>query len=176
MEQIEILRKLFDEKIIIIINNFLDNPEKKFSLTQISSLSKINVSTTLRILDKLVKQEVIELILMGKSKSYKLKQSEKTLTLNKILRKEDHLQEFVERLKKDSKIKKIILEVKNEKGAKLLIVGNLLAKEKINALAKDIENKYNFKIQFVEISEKQFSEMIKIGLYNLNKKVIWERN
>ena len=176
MEQIEMLRKLFDEKIIIIINNFLDNPGKRFSLTQISSLSKINVSTTLRILDKLVKQEVIELILMGKSKSYILKQSEKTLTLNKILRKDDHLQEFIERLKKDFKVKKIILEMKNKNSAKLLIVGNLLSKEKIKILAEDINNKHNFKIQFVEISEKQFLEMEEIGLYNLDKKKIWERN
>ena len=170
------LRKLFDEKIITIINSFLDNPQKKFSLTEISSSSKINISTTLRIINKLVRQGIIDVELTGKSKFYKLKPSEKTHTLNKILKKEDHIQEFIDRIKRDSRVKKIILEMKNERGAKLLIVGNFLSGEKIRSLAEEIRSKYSFRIQFVEISEKQFSEMQDIGLYNLDRKIIWERS
>lgn len=167
------LRKLFDEKIIIIIDNFLNNPEEEFSLTQVASRSKISISTTLRVLDKLIKQEIIEFIIVGKSKLYKLKKSEKTLALNRLLKKEEHIQEFIERLKKDPRIKKIILETKNEKGAKFLIVGDFLQREKIASLAEEIRNKYQFRIQFVEISEKQFEDMSE--LYNLHKKIVWEK-
>lgn len=170
------LRKLFDEKIIILLNNFLDNPDKKFSLTQISSASNINVSTTLRILDKLVKQDLVEIIKVEKSKFYKLKKSEKTTALSKILRKDDHINEFVERLKKDFSIKKIILDSRTQSGAKFIIVDTSPSKKRINVLAEEIEEKYKFKIQFVEISEEQFFDMKKIELYNLDDKIIWERN
>jgi len=175
MEQMEMLRKLFDEKIITILNQFLDNPDRKFSLTQVASISRINISTTLRILDKLVKQEIVELVRIGKSKFYKMKRSERTMALNRLLRREDHIHEFIEKLKRDFRVKKVILEIKSENGAKLVIVGNFLSKDKIDVLVEEIKDKYNFRIQFVEISEKQFSEMEGIGLYGLGEKVIWER-
>ena len=169
------LRKLFDEKLISIINNFLDNPTEKFSLTQAASLANMSVSTTSRILNKLVGQDIIEIVPVGKSKYYKLKRSEKTASLSKILRKEDHIQEFVDRLKKDPRVKAIILEEKKQKSAKLLIVGDFLSKEKIKILAEEIGKKHGFKIQFIEIGEKKFKEMTEIGLYDLDKKIIWKK-
>ena len=112
---------------------------------------------------------------MGKSKFYTLKQSEKTLTLQKMLKKDDHISEFIDKIKLDLRIKKIILETRNSNGAKLLLIGNSIPKEKINLIVEEIKTKYNFRIQFVELAEKQFNEMEELGLYNLDKKVIWER-
>ncbi len=175
MKEIDVLREIFDKKIISIINLLLDNSTRNFSLSEISSESDVNIATSLRILDKLVRNDIVELSYMSKSKFYSLKQSEKTLTLQKMLKKDDHISEFVDKIKLDLRIKKIILETKNSNGAKLLIVGNSISKEKINSIAEEIKTKYNFRIQFVELAEKQFSEMEKLGLYNLDKKVIWAR-
>jgi len=176
MKKSDVLRELFDEKIIKIINVFLEEPEKHFSLTQTSSISKVNVATTLRILERLVKKEIVEITLMGKSKFYKLKPGEKTIALNRLLKKEEHITDFIERIKEIPKIKKIILESKTDDGAKIIIVGNPIPSDKIAAIIKEIHGKYNFKIQYVEFSEEQFEGMEKMGLYNLNKKIIWDRD
>ena len=75
-----------------------------------------------------------------------------------------------------SKIKKIILESKTDDGAKIIIVGNPVPSDKVTAIIKEIDGKYNFKIQYVEFSDEQFEGMEKMGLYNLNKKIIWDRS
>lgn len=176
MKKSDVLRELFDEKIIRVINIFLEEPEKHFSLTQTSSISKVNVATTLRILERLVKKEIIEITFMGKSKFYKLKQGEKTIALSRLLKKEEQITDFIDRVKEIPKINRIILESKTDEGAKVIIVGSQLPSDKINSIVKDIEEKHKFKIQHVELSEEQFEGMEKMGLYNLNKKIIWDRD
>jgi len=175
MKGIDILRDLFDEKIITIINTFLENPDNPLSLTEISKESGVNVATALRIIDKLINKDFVETITIGKSKAYKLKQSEKTLGLYKLLRKDEGLSNFIDKIKQDKRIKKIILESKTEKGAKLIIVGSEIPTDKILTTANKIRRDSKFNIDFIEISEKQFKEMERMGLYNLNKKIVWER-
>ncbi|MFH1801996.1 MAG: hypothetical protein ABH864_00930 [archaeon] len=176
MKKSDVLRDLFDEKIIKIINIFLEEPEKHFSLTQTSSMSKVNVATTLRILERLVKKDIVEITYMGKSKFYKLKQGEKTIALNRLLKKEEHITDFIERIKDVPKIKRVILESRTDDGAKVIIVGNPVPSEKLAEIIEEIDEKYHFKIQHVELSEDQFEGMEKMGLYNFNKKIIWDRN
>ena len=48
----------------------------------------------------------------------KLKKSEKTLMLNKFLNKDEWLLAFIDKMKSQSRIKKIILEEKTSNGAK----------------------------------------------------------
>lgn len=175
MKRMDVLRELFDEKIIKVISLFLDEPSKTFSLTQVSSQAKVNIATTLRIVEKLVKKDIIEIDLIGKSKFYRLKQSEKTLLLNKLLRREEHLTEFTEKIKEMVSVTKVILEEKTSNEAKMIIVTTSPSQDKIKNLVDEIKKKFNFKIEFIEITEKQFSEMERLGVFNLNKKVIWQR-
>lgn len=175
MKRMDVLRELFDEKIIKVISAFLDEPSRTFSLTQISSQAKVNIATTLRIIDKLVKKEIIDIELIGKSKFYKLKQSEKTLLLNKLLRREEQITEFLEKIKNLHTIKKIILEEKKHNEAKIIIVSSSSSTEKIKKIVEEIKSKFNFTINYLEISEEQYSEMNRLGLFNINKKIIWSK-
>lgn len=173
----EILKDLFDEKIIEIISLFIENPEKQYSLTQVSNLTKINVTTTFRILNKLVAKEFLKTTVIGKIKVYQLEKSKKTLELIHILKggKEEPLQEFIKQISPHPRVKKIILESKDNYSAKILIIGDFLPTEKINRICEEIKNKYNFKINFVEISENQYAKLRDFKNYELEKKIIWER-
>jgi len=176
MEEIDVLRDLFDEKVVGVVNVFLEHPERNFSLSQVSKLSKVHIATVFRILNKLNEKDFVRVILVGKSKSYQLKRGEKTFVLFRFLKREgDYLSDFIEKVKLHPRIKKIILEAKSKKGAKILIVGNFLPSQKLKSITNEIRRKHNFKINFVEISEKQFGEMETLGLYDLKRKVIWER-
>lgn len=176
MREMEILRELFDEKIIRVLNTFLDNQEKNLSLSEISELSKINMTTTFRIIKKLAEKDFINIIIVGKTKTYQIKRNEKVLILLKFLKKDtDYLLEFINNIKQHLGVKKIVLELRSKDSAKLLIVGDIIPSEKIKEIAGEIKTKHNFAIDFVEISEKQFAEMKNLGLYDLNRKIIWER-
>lgn len=174
MKEIDVLRELFDEKIISIINIFIENPNRNLSLSEISEMAKVNVATTFRIVNKLVKKEYVKVIVIGKSKFYQVKSNPKTITLFKFLKKDDDkISDFIDGIKKTG-VSKIILESQDKKEAKFILVGNSINKSRIEEVSKKIEASSGFKIKFAEMNEKQFKEIADLDLYDLNKKIVWE--
>jgi sugar-specific transcriptional regulator TrmB len=178
VENLSVLKDLLDEKVIRIMNLFIDNPSRQLYLSEISNLSKINVSTTFRVLNRLANQGFLKVVLIGKVKMYQLEKNDKTHTLVKFLRKEKDspLDAFIEKIKVDSSIRSIILESRSPNEAKLLIVGDSIPKEKIQKVVNDIREEYNYKIVFVGIFESQFEELKHFENYDLSKKIVWKRD
>ena len=116
----EILKDLFDKRIMSILNLFIKNPEKEFYLSEVSRLVKINISTTFRILNKLVEKNYIKANLIGKVKVFKFEKNEKTFALTKFLQKDDKdpVQEFIEAIKNQARLSKIIIESRTNNYAK----------------------------------------------------------
>ena len=157
----EVLKDLFDEKIIEIITLFSENPEKRFFLSDVANQTKVNVTTTFRILNKLSEKDYLKTTIIGKVRFYQLAKNEKSLALMNFLKKDtsNPLQKFVNSISNHPRVKKIILETKKENSAKLLIVGDFLPQEKINKSCEEIKNTEKFKINYVEISENQYEKL-----------------
>ncbi len=173
----EVLKDLFDEKILKIINLFIENPDKKYFLTDVSKVTHVNITTTFRILNKLAEKGFLKTKVMGKIRFYQLDHNEKTQQLAKVLTKsEDNpIQIFVSSISSHPRTRKIILESKEGNSAKIILVGDFLPQEKINKTINEIKNKYNFKISYVEISENQYLKLKEFKNYNLEKKIVWEK-
>jgi hypothetical protein len=173
----EVLKDLFDEKIVEVISLFVENPEKKYFLTDVSNITRINITTTFRILNKLVSKNFLKQSLVGKIRLYQLEKNEKTLELIRLLKKTSTpLNDFIEEVTTYQKIKKIILESKDKDSAKILIVGEYLPQDKIQRLIEKIKQKNNFLITYVEINEKQYEGLKNFQNYNLDKKMIWKED
>jgi DNA-binding IclR family transcriptional regulator len=71
----EILKEIFDNKLVKIITLFVDNPDKKYSLSEIAELSKINITTSYRILNQLISKKIVKLVRIGKAKLYELEKN-----------------------------------------------------------------------------------------------------
>lgn len=176
MAEVSILQDLFDQKIIGVINVLLENPEKSYTLSEISLLSKVNITTTFRIVNRLLASGIIHTHNVGKTKIYQLRKNEKSMFLFKFLKKQgDHIEEFLDKVKEHPRVKKIILEGRTNTEAKLIIVGDFVPTEQLKKSAEEISIKYDFKINFLILNESQFEDMKKIGLFDLTNKVIWER-
>jgi hypothetical protein len=174
----EILRDLFDEKIVRIISLFIENPEKRFSLTEVANLSKVNITTTFRILQKpLLEKNFLKTNIVGKVRFYQLDYNDKTKQLMQLLKKDSDnpLQEFINSISSHPRIRKIILESKDSSSAKIIIIGDFIPTDKINRMIEQIKEKYNFRITYVEFSESQYLKLREFKDYNLDKKIIWER-
>jgi len=175
-EKMDALRDLFDERIIEIMTLFMENPGKKFFLSDVANKSKVNITTTFRILNRLVKKGFIKSSIIGKTRAYELEQNQKTMQLLKLLKKEDDpLQTFIEFMSNFPRLKKIILESREKRGAKVVLVGNFLSKEKIEKKVNDIRDKYNFYIKFAEISKDQYTKLKGFKSYGLDEKTIWTK-
>lgn len=172
----DVLKEIFDEKIVEIVNVFIENPEKKFSLTDISNITKVKVATTFRIINKLLKKEFLTPVTIGKVNIYQLAKNEKTRSLLAILKKESSpLQEFAQNISDISDIVKIILESSEDNKAKLLIISNKDNSDKIKETVEKIKNKFRFEIEFVELRQEQYEGLKTFKNFDLEKNTIWEK-
>jgi cobalamin biosynthesis Co2+ chelatase CbiK len=177
MENLNLLKGLFDEKIINIMGVFIKNPYKQFSLSEVAEKAGINVSTTFRVLNKLSEQGFLKVIMIGKIKIYQLERNDKTYAFTKLIKMddEDPLEIFIERVKSNPRIKMIILESKSVNEAKVLIVGDYIPKDRIQKISDEIKEKHKFKIIFAEIFESQFEDLKDFQNYGLKNKIVWKR-
>ena len=77
------IKSLLDEKILKIVQLFLNNPDKIYHLQQISKESKVPTGTTFRIIKQLSKSKIIKIIKVGKLKLYQLDPDTKELEVLK---------------------------------------------------------------------------------------------
>ena len=87
MERLDLLKELFDKKMIEIVKIFLENPKKDFTLTDISEKSGIGFATTHRKLNDLAFANIIIANKKSEAKkvhSYKLSEGDKILEISNI--------------------------------------------------------------------------------------------
>jgi len=178
MADTNILKQLFDKKILRIIDVFLQNKDKQFYLRELGRDANVSPATTYRIVGKLVKAGIIEEIKISKFKIYKIIINEKTEGLSKLLKEEvNPLEIFVEKVKNIEGVDSVILQgKKTNKSVNVLIIGNDNVSKKIESITSGIKQKHNFNIDFLTLSDLQFRQMTKLGVYSGDKKVLWERN
>jgi len=176
MPDIDILKQLFDKKILRIIDVFLQNKDKQFYLRELGRAADVSPATTYRIIGKLVKAGIVEEINISKFKVYRIIINEKTKGLSKLLKEDvNQLEIFVEKAKELEGIDLIILHgKKTNKSANILIIGNDSVSEKAEAIVNEIRQKHNFNIDLLILSDLQFRQMTKLGVYSGDKKVLWK--
>jgi len=179
MKEIDVLKELFDERIIKILNLFLESPDKNFYLTEISQKTKINISTASRILSDLASKEFIEFTVIGKVRFYSLKKNQKTEILKNLIsgvedRAKGPIQEFINKIKEYYKVKKIVLENKNSQRARIILVGDYFPKNMIERICNEIKQKYDFRIEYIRVDEDQYKGLNKMRGHSMKKNIIWE--
>ena len=67
-----IFRQLVNKKVLKILDLLLRNKDKLFHLNKISEDTKVPLGTTFRLVNQLVSLDIIDVVLVGKMKIYKL--------------------------------------------------------------------------------------------------------
>jgi DNA-binding IscR family transcriptional regulator len=170
----QILRELMDSKLIELLDIFLNNPDKEFSLTELSKHSKVNITATFRIIKKLAEKKFIQIVPKGKVKLYKLEKNEKTIQLLKLLEKNiTPIERFVEEMS-NKKIHKILLNSKDKDSADILIITNDVLDNEIKIISEKIKQNYNFKINYLILSEKQHDSLKNFKNLDIEKNIIYK--
>jgi hypothetical protein len=76
---------LIDDKILRVLSLFLKNQEEYYHINKVSEDSKVPLATTFRIMNMLLKNEIIEYRSISKFKIYKLSKNEKTRKIKAII-------------------------------------------------------------------------------------------
>lgn len=175
MRVYEILNDLVDEKVLKILSLFSKNDGKQFYLKEISEKTNVSISSVFRILLDLKKKGYIKENKYGPQKLYSLDNGEKGKIITEIFTEQkDPFEVLISNLKKITEIKKIILYGKTtKKSAKIIVVGENVDDKLIEKVVKEIYDEFNFKIEYMILSETQLNQMIRIGMYSEERKQIY---
>ena len=80
-----ILQGILDVKVAKILQLFLNSPEDLFHISKVSTLSKVPMGSTFRIVQRLAKAGAIETIPVGKIKLYRAAKTEEMEDLRRWL-------------------------------------------------------------------------------------------
>ncbi len=177
MENIELLEELFDNKVIEIINLFLQDREKQFYLREIAKETNVPVTTTHRILQKLVELKIVKIVKVSRFKLYQTEDNEQVMFLSSIIKaRKKALQEFIETIKKFKGVNMIILHgEETETKANLLIIGENINAEKVKDIVREIKEKHDFTITYMSLRPAQYDQMSSMGLLPRQKRILFEK-
>ena len=80
-----VLNGLVDDKILRILKLFLSKPDEFFHINKVSKESDVPLATAFRIINTLLENDLIEFQRISKFKIYRIKKSNKTRKLGRIL-------------------------------------------------------------------------------------------
>ena len=175
METVDVLEQLFDNKILSVLQLFVENENNQYYLREIAKLTKVSPATTYRILNKLVDLNVLEIQEIKTLKQYILSKNKKTEFLKTVIKKEKRVVDmFVDRIKSLEGIEKIILHGKQtNKKANVLVLGSNVDATQIKLISSEIKEKYDFTILSLTLTNEQYEQMSAMGLYSGEKQVLF---
>jgi len=175
MEPSEILEDLFDSKILKILKHFMKNPDKEFYLRELSRITRVSPASTYRILNRLVKLDILLVKEIKTAKLYSIKQN-KTVEFMKSILEVDVIELFVEQASKVDQVEEVMLLGKKEQDkANLLLLGDSIDTAKVKLFAGVIKEEHGFTINHMSLSRDQFEQMSSMGLYPGSKKVLYKK-
>ena len=168
----EILSNLIDQKKAAILK-LLINSKDELYLKEISEKSKVSLASTYRILQEFVNQEILERKEWKTSKTYKCKENDKIIFLRELFYEEfDGIGEFINAVEEFEGIQEIILHGARKKSkANVLLIGDNINADKVDEICDKIKEK-GFEITFMPLTKEQYAQMVKMGLYSGEKKIL----
>lgn len=177
MDNASILTDLFDKKVLSIITVLFENPEKQFYTREIAKQSKVPVASTFRLLRRLVDLEIIDLTVIKHIKLYKASTNQKAKKIGElIVGRKTPLDYFVTEMQKTETVYSIIQHGKaNREGVNILLIGRDIDANIVKNVSAAVKEKYNFVVSSLTVTEEQFKQMDKMGLYPRQKTVLFQR-
>lgn len=176
MAKIDMVKGLLDGKKLKVME-VLFNATEEMYLGEIAKLSRVPVASVYRIVNELVRLELVRVNQIKKLKLYSVGQNEKTLFWGRILRKNVQvLEEFVSMVKDIPGLQEIRLHGDALKDrANLLLIGENLDEGKLKSAVAEIREKHGYTISYLPLTLLQYRQMSAMGMYGEKKKLLWEK-
>ncbi len=175
MDQSEILSKLFDSKVLSILKFFMYNDKNEYYLREISRLTKVSPASTYRILNSLVKMELLKVREIKTAKLYCL-EANKSVDFMKSIVEVDVVAQFVEAIVKLGNIEEILLLTREKNKANMLILGKDMDTNELKRVAAEMKEKHTFTVNYMTLTREQYEQMSAMGLYPGSKKLLYRKS
>ena len=166
MDKLEVIQSLFDQSLVSVFRVFATNPDKQFYLREAAGVADVPVTSTFRIIHKLLELKLIKQVDVNKFKLYQFDKNDTALLLAGMLREKNRaLDEFLAQAKQMPGIRLIILHgQETEKKASVLLLGENILQDRLRDLKTEIMAKYDFNINYMTLNSDQYEQMTSLGL------------
>jgi DNA-binding PadR family transcriptional regulator len=170
-----VLESLFNPSLTKILKLFINNPDQKYYLREIAKITKIPPATTYRMLNVLVKSQIVNCEQIKTLKLYNINE-ENSFFLSEILQdRKTPIQDFVESISSFDNLEMVVLHGNEDKNkANILVIGKDMDVDSIKKNALYISDKYKFNLILLTLTPEQYNQMASMGLYPGKKKILFE--
>lgn len=177
MKDIETLSALFDNKVLAVLAVLVNDSTDGLYLREISKFSKVSDATTYRIINKLNKAELLDVIKIKNLKMYKLKKDSRTSFLFRLLKKDIQMTNlFIDKVKENMSLDQAILygDESNQR-ANILLIGDVINPDKVKEIVAEFNIEHNFIITHTILTNEQYENMSNTGLFSGKKRILFKR-
>lgn len=173
----QLVRSLFDNKMLNVLDVFLQNAESQFFLKEISQQSRVPLTSCYRIVRRLLKVGVVHEVKVNRFSVYQLNPSELTAFLEEIVIEEKHcVEDFVEAVRDLPGVQQVILHGAETKDkANVLVIGEDVDTSRFRPLIADMRLNKKFTISALTLNPDQYKQMSDMGLYSGKKKILFDK-
>jgi DNA-binding transcriptional regulator YhcF (GntR family) len=172
-----IVESILNPSLLKILKFFINNDDQKYYLREVAKITRIPPATTYRMLNQLVKAEILLIEQIKTMKLYYLNQ-DNSYFLSEILQdRKTAVQDFVESISSFDNVEMVVLHGNEEKTkANILVIGKEMDIESIKKNALYISDKFKFNLIILTLTPDQYNQMASMGLYPGKKKILFEAN
>lgn len=172
-----IVESILNPSLLKILKYFINNEDQKYYLREVAKATRIPPATTYRMLNQLVKAEILTMEQIKTMKLYYINQDNSYFLTEILQDRKNAVQEFVDSISTFANINMIVLHGNEEKNkANVLIIGKEMDNESIKKNALYLSDKYKFNLIILTLTPEQYNQMASMGLYPGKKKILFEAN
>ena len=177
MDKVNLLNSVFDPKVLNILRALIEKKEEQFYLRELARAANVPASTCLRIIGRLVSSGLVKVTKVKKTKLYQIASNDNVKFIENFVRQDKQIiDEFIKEVTKDPNIQFIIQHGKPDKTkVDLLLIGKGIDSDAVKMLCSKIKEKYDFTVSTLPLEMEQYEQMVGMGLYGADEKLIFER-
>lgn len=174
MDPGKILEELFDKKTLAVLRHLNAFQDRQFYLRELSRATRVPVATVYRIINKLVRLEIVDVIKVRKFKLYQYGVGKEAKFVEQLIEvRKGAVEEFLEFCRQIENVEQVVLHGKKQKErANLLIIGNNIPSGPLVEAVAKIKETYQFTIIYLTLGPEQYGQMVEMGLYAGDRQVI----
>lgn len=176
MDKKEILTGLLDENTLKVLKIFINNADQQFYLRELAKRARTPPASTYRVLQRLLKLELIKESRVKKFKFYSIHEEHAGFLIDVLADRKNAVQEFTNLIKGDPNIEMIVLHGKEDRTrANILLIGTQIDGERVREAALRVKELYSFNIIHLTLDPDQYNKMSSMGLYPGKKVLLYEQ-
>lgn len=175
MNPAQVLKSLFDEKKINVMQVFINDPGEEFALKEVVEESKVSLATTHRILKNLVSEGILKANKHKHLTTYTIAPTQEGSFLAELLyERPKPIAKFVELIRPIAGIQQAILHgEETETRANVVIMGHDIDKDQVNAAVAQVREETRFTLNHLILEPDQFQMLESMGQFSGTRTIIF---